>query len=121
MALPAPQRTTFDPSEHVFVASSQERVRFVPNFTMDAFRTLDGLSVGPFRPARAVEVPLWVALACKRRRKGRIVCPDWLAVDKLAELCKRETTRAEFSELPFRWLEVSKLLLEVCVLVALCC
>lgn len=114
MALPVYQRHNFDPSEHVFLAGLQVRIMFVPNFAMDQFRTLDGLTVGPFVPARMVEVPLWVAVSCKKRRKGKVVCPDWMAVDKLTELWKKETTRPEFSEVPFRWLEISKALLEVC-------
>jgi hypothetical protein len=35
--------------------------------------------VGPFRPSIPVEVPLWLALVLKRRRKCKIVAPDWLA------------------------------------------
>ena len=114
MALPVYQRLNFDPSEHVFLSSIQTRLLFLPNFSMSQFRTLDGLTVGPFVPARTVEVPLWVAISCKRRRKGKIVPPEWLSVEKLGELVRKETTRAEFSEVPFRWLEISKALLEVC-------
>lgn len=38
---------------------------------------------GPFQPNRAVEVPVWMALALHRRKKARILPPAWMDADAL--------------------------------------
>ncbi|RYF51371.1 MAG: hypothetical protein EOO38_03395 [Cytophagaceae bacterium] len=94
---------------------------------------------GPFQPPSACSVPIWLALSLKRKRKCRIVCPDWLVVgesasptpmiqsssvgpsiywlteiEKLQALLKDEKENAEgFEPLPRRFLETSKILLDM--------
>jgi hypothetical protein len=38
---------------------------------------------GPFTPNMPVDVPLWLALALQRRRKCRILPPEWMNADVL--------------------------------------
>ncbi len=38
---------------------------------------------GPFTPNMPVSVPLWLALALQRRKKCRILPPDWMNPDTL--------------------------------------
>jgi len=97
------------------------------------------LTYGPFIPPQKASVPLWLAVHLKKKRRCRIVAPSWLRVGaspslplallvsarsrltrrphagELEEVLREEQTRAEFSDLPRDYLEVSKVLLEVCV------
>ena len=42
--------------------------------------------VGPFNASLPTEVPLWVAIFLKQRRKCRIQPPDWMDVGKIYSL-----------------------------------
>lgn len=71
-----------------------------------------------------------MALNLKMKKKCRIVAPEWLNVglcparthapmvvaerwtEYLQERLNRETSEAEFSQLPFRFAEISKVLLD---------
>lgn len=72
---------------------------------------------------------MWLAVHLKRRRKCRIIIPDWLSVRtylptlpgssvadgpaaSLEEIYRHETTSPDFSEMAANYLEVSKVLLE---------
>ena len=39
--------------------------------------------IGPFNASLPTEVPLWVAIFLKQRRKCRIQPPDWMDVGKI--------------------------------------
>lgn len=58
-------------------------------------------------------VPLWVALILKSQDKCSIVPPKWLTVAYLKERHEDEIRKPlQFSDLPWNWLELSKILLE---------
>ncbi|KAL6524724.1 hypothetical protein OROHE_016006 [Orobanche hederae] len=67
---------------------------------------------GPFRPQIATEVPLWLAVALKRRGKCTVRAPDWMAVDKLAQVLEAERDSEKFQPLPFHYVEISRLLFD---------
>lgn len=113
MALPPFQRASFEPSEQVFLTIQTESIFFIPSFNMPKFRSLSGTSIGPFLPLRPIQIPLWVALQSKKKRRGKIICPEWMSSDSLRSTYEREVGEQAFSELPFRWLEISKLLIDV--------
>ncbi|KAG0138990.1 hypothetical protein CROQUDRAFT_667073 [Cronartium quercuum f. sp. fusiforme G11] len=113
MALPPFQRFSFEPSEQVFLTIQSDKIHFIPNFTMSRFRSLDGTFIGPFTPLKPIELPLWCAIQCKKKRKGKIVCPEWIKVESLEDSYKREISDPAFSDLPFHWLELSKLLIDI--------
>lgn len=54
-----------------------------------------------------------MATNLKLKKKCHIVPPEWLSVDFLQEQLTRETSRPEFSRLPFRFAEIAKVILDV--------
>ncbi|WWC66362.1 DNA replication complex GINS protein PSF2 [Kwoniella pini CBS 10737] len=112
MALPKHLQNGLTPDELTFLAE-EETIDIVPLFSMTRVRLLSGI-YGPFQPPSAAKVPLWLALSLKRKRKCRIVPPDWLGIDRLQNLLKEERENAEaFCSLPRRFIEISKVLLDV--------
>lgn len=47
---------------------------------------------GPFQPPSKATVPLWLALSLKRKRKCRIVGPEWLTVGEHSTLASFKPT-----------------------------
>jgi len=54
-----------------------------------------------------------MATNLKLKKKCRIIPPAWLNVDFLQDRLNEETTQPTFSEMPFRFAEVAKVLLDV--------
>ncbi|KAH8933395.1 hypothetical protein BDL97_18G028700 [Sphagnum fallax] len=84
----------------------------VCGYGMQPFFTSEG-DFGPFYPQIPVKVPLWLGIAMKKRSKCRIQPPDWMSVERLAQVLddEREAPR-EFQPLPFHYVEISRLLLD---------
>nr|AAD38294.1 unknown protein [Oryza sativa Japonica Group] len=106
-----PHLSIFSPSEVEFVAED-EIVEIVPNIRMEALNMICG-DFGPFFPQIASKVPLWLAVALKKRGKCTIRTPDWMTVDRLTQVldAERESPK-EFQPLPFHYIEISKLLFD---------
>ena len=86
---------------------------------------------GPFRPPNKTSVPLWIAINLKQKRKCHILAPSWFTIgacfapsdlllkstlllpEHLQECLTLETSNPAFTELPFRYMEISKVLLDV--------
>ncbi|PCH40874.1 Psf2-domain-containing protein [Wolfiporia cocos MD-104 SS10] len=111
MALPPSLRTTATPAELELIASEQ-LVEIVPLVAMERTAFISG-AYGPLRPPTKCKMPIWMATNLKLKKKCHIVPPDWLNVEYLQERLARETSEPEFSELPFRFAEVAKVLLDV--------
>ncbi|KAK8865891.1 DNA replication complex GINS protein PSF2 [Kwoniella newhampshirensis] len=112
MALPKTLQPGLTPDELTFLAE-EETIDIVPLFSMTRVRLLGGI-YGPFQPPSASRVPLWLALSLKRKRKCRIVPPEWLSVERLTGILKDEKENAEgFERLSTRFIETSKVLLDV--------
>eukprot|EP00267_Zea_mays_P051777 XP_020404770.1 DNA replication complex GINS protein PSF2 [Zea mays] len=62
---------------------------------------------GPFFPQIPTKVPLWLAVALKKRSKCTIRTPDWMTVLE----AEGESPR-EFQPLPFHYIEISKVLFD---------
>ncbi|KAJ3688253.1 hypothetical protein LUZ61_017417 [Rhynchospora tenuis] len=101
----------FSAAEVEFIAED-EMIEIVPNIRMDALNLLCG-DFGPFLPQIPCKVPLWLAVALKKRGKCSIRTPDWMSVEKLTQVleAERESPR-EFQPLPFHYVEISRLLLD---------
>ncbi|TIB93979.1 DNA replication complex GINS protein psf2 [Wallemia mellicola] len=112
MSLPAEKKQSLTPSELSFIATSETVIEIVPNFSMGQIRLLSGIW-GPFRPPSKSRVPLWLALDLKRRKRCSIVAPEWLTVDSLQERLKEETSNGQYADMPFRYLETAKAIIEV--------
>ncbi|KAJ3544693.1 hypothetical protein NMY22_g2689 [Coprinellus aureogranulatus] len=90
---------------------------------------------GPLRPPSKAKIPLWMAINLKLKKKCHIVPPEWLTVgvfqtslpyasfsltvrngkkEHLQDRLAQEVAKPDaFSELPFRFTEISKVLLDV--------
>ncbi|KAH9833731.1 Psf2-domain-containing protein [Rhodofomes roseus] len=111
MALPPPLRTSVTPAELELIACEQ-LVDIIPLVAMERTAFISG-AYGPLRPPAKCKVPIWMATNLKLKKKCHIVPPDWLNVDFLQDRLTRETSQPEFSELPFRFAEVAKVILDV--------
>lgn len=92
--------------------ASQQLITVLPSISMDKTVFISG-TYGPLVPMRRCQLPLWMAINLKRKRKCRIIPPDWLTIESLQSHLTNETTQPEFSDLPFRFAEISKVLLDV--------
>ncbi|KAH9948401.1 Psf2-domain-containing protein [Amylocystis lapponica] len=111
MALPASLRTSVTPAELELIASEQ-LVEIIPLVAMERTAFISG-AYGPLRPPTKCKVPIWMATNLKLKKKCHIVPPDWLNVDFLQERLIHETSQPGFSEMPFRFTEIAKVLLDV--------
>uniref|UniRef100_A0A0A0KVY8 DNA replication complex GINS protein PSF2 N-terminal domain-containing protein n=1 Tax=Cucumis sativus TaxID=3659 RepID=A0A0A0KVY8_CUCSA len=79
-----PHLNLFSAEEVEFVAED-EMVEIIPNMRMDSLHLICG-DYGPFYPQIATEVPLWLAIALKKRGKCAIRTPEWMSVGKFCLL-----------------------------------
>ncbi|KAF7825004.1 DNA replication complex GINS protein PSF2 [Senna tora] len=106
-----PHLSLFSADELEFIAED-EMVEIVPNLKMDALNLISG-DFGPFVPQITTQVPLWLAVALKKRGKCSIRPPEWISVDKLTQVLEAERESQEMSEkLPFHYVEISRLLFD---------
>lgn len=99
-----------DAAEVEFLAEKLP-ITIVPNFAQDKLYLISG-DVGPFNPGIPVEVPLWLGLNLRQRSKCRIVIPDWLDEEKLAEKKEEEAQSKVFTQMPCEhYMIVAQLLL----------
>ncbi|KAH7916292.1 hypothetical protein BJ138DRAFT_1140013 [Hygrophoropsis aurantiaca] len=111
MALPQSLRSSVTPLELELIASEQ-LVEIVPLISMEKTAFISG-AYGPLRPPNKSRIPLWMATNLKQKKKCQIVPPDWLSVDFLQDRLNQETSQQEFSNLPFRFTEIAKVILDV--------
>jgi GINS complex subunit 2 len=104
-------RSSFKPEELSFIAE-EEHVHIIPNFTEPVpLATLTG-DFGPFLAGNSVSVPLWIALRLKEDQKCSIVPPEWMDLAKLkSHRAKEKSNQNEFMDIPFYYIEISRLLL----------
>ncbi|KAK4759983.1 hypothetical protein SAY87_023114 [Trapa incisa] len=106
-----PRFSIFSPEEIEFIAED-ELIQIVPNLRMDQLNLIYG-DYGPFLPQIATEVPLWLAVALKKRGKCAIRPPGWMSVEKLKQVLEAERdSDKEFQGLPFHYVEISRLLFD---------
>ncbi|CAL1701318.1 unnamed protein product [Somion occarium] len=111
MALPPSLRLSVTPPELELIACEQ-LIEIIPLVAMERTAFISG-AFGPLRPPAKCKVPIWMATNLKLKKKCHIVPPDWLNVDFLQDRLTHETSQPEFSQLPFRFAEVAKVLLDV--------
>ncbi|KAL7746732.1 DNA replication protein psf2 [Sorochytrium milnesiophthora] len=98
MAFPRKLQLSFTPEELEFVAENQLVV------VEPTSRALT--------PLRKQRVPLWLAIALRKRALVKVVAPRWMTLESLQEMLKEEHAQPGFSELPLHYMEIAKLLLE---------
>lgn len=103
--------STFSAAELEFLAED-ELIEIVPNLRMKPLSLICG-DFGPFMPQIATQVPIWLAVALKRRGKCTIRPPEWMSVEKLTQVLEAERDSAgSFEALPFHYVEISRLLFD---------
>lgn len=105
-----PHVSLFSAAEVEFIAED-ELVEIVPNMRMDALNFICG-DFGPFIPQMAIQVPLWLAVALKRRGKCTIRPPQWMSVENLTKVLEEEREQRTFQALSFHYVEISQLLFD---------
>ncbi|KAJ9105562.1 hypothetical protein QFC19_003544 [Naganishia cerealis] len=105
--------TMLTPQELTFI-TEQQQIEIVPSFSMTKIRLVSGV-YGPFEPPRRATVPLWLALSLKRKKKCRIIPPDWLSPDILTAMVQEEMNEknALWPDIPRHLFETAKVLLDV--------
>ncbi|EFJ35524.1 hypothetical protein SELMODRAFT_80420 [Selaginella moellendorffii] len=108
---PAPSRFNLAALQVEFLAED-ETIGIIPSLRMDPLHLISG-DFGPFRPQISAIVPLWLAIALKKRGKCRIQAPEWMTVERLTEVLEEERQQPqEFRPLPFHYIEISRLLFD---------
>ncbi|XP_047328144.1 DNA replication complex GINS protein PSF2 [Impatiens glandulifera] len=106
-----PLCSEFSAAELEFLAED-EMIEIVPNMKMGTLNFICG-DLGPFHPQLAAKVPLWLAVALKKRGKCTIQPPEWMSVDKLTQVLEAERDdKAVCQPLPFHYVEISRLLFD---------
>ncbi|KDP44955.1 hypothetical protein JCGZ_01455 [Jatropha curcas] len=100
----------FSPEEVEFIAED-ELVEIVPNLRMDSLNFICG-DYGPFYPQIATQVPLWLAVALKKRGKCTIRPPQWMSIENLTQVLEGERDSHAFQPIPFHYVEISRLLFD---------
>ncbi|TEB35723.1 Psf2-domain-containing protein [Coprinellus micaceus] len=112
MALPVHLRDSVTPQELEMIAC-QQLIEIVPLIAMEKTAFISG-AYGPLRPPSKAKLPLWMAVNLKLKKKCHIIAPDWLNVEHLQDRLAQEVAKPDaFSDLPFRFSEISKVLLDV--------
>lgn len=110
--MPVPLRDSVTPHELEMIAS-QQLIEIVPLIAMERTAFISG-AYGPLRPPSKAKIPLWMAVNLKLKKKCHIIPPQWLSVEHLQDRLAQEVANPDaFSDLPFRFTEISKVLLDV--------
>ncbi|WZY83688.1 hypothetical protein YC2023_030072 [Brassica napus] len=113
-----PHVSLFSPEEVEFMAED-ELVEIVPNMNMEPLNFIAG-DFGRFIPQIPIQVPLWLAVALKRRGKCTFRPPGWLSVDNLTQVLEAEREpQSKFQALPFSYVEIARLLFDQYVILRL--
>ncbi|KXS14897.1 DNA replication complex GINS protein PSF2, partial [Gonapodya prolifera JEL478] len=112
MALPKSYRQHLSPAELDFLACC-EFVSITPLERVDQVKLISA-SYGPFRPPVKADIPLWLALSLRKRRKAQINPPKWMDPENLQKKFEEEVANDQFSLLPFHTFGVAKALLDNC-------
>ncbi|RZC77033.1 hypothetical protein C5167_001194 [Papaver somniferum] len=106
-----PHLSIFSAAEVEFLAED-ELVEIIPNMSMDSLNFICG-DFGPFYPHIPTEVPIWLAMALKKRGKCAIRPPSWMSLENLTQVLELERdSPREFQPLPFHYVEISRLLFD---------
>ncbi|KAL6051981.1 DNA replication complex GINS protein PSF2 [Balamuthia mandrillaris] len=86
--------------------SENELITVIPRFSLDTLQLISG-DFGPFMASVPAKVPLWLALALKKRQMCTIVAPEWLSVAHLEKVLKQERDELRFQAMPFHYMEIA--------------
>eukprot|EP01029_Cantina_marsupialis_P017241 TRINITY_DN3866_c0_g1_i2.p1 TRINITY_DN3866_c0_g1~~TRINITY_DN3866_c0_g1_i2.p1 ORF type:complete len:216 (-),score=24.10 TRINITY_DN3866_c0_g1_i2:89-679(-) len=93
--------------ETVDFLAQDEEVEINPKLTMGTISMIGRKTYGPFTPQNLIFVPLWLALSLKTKGLCEICTPEWMKIDHLKDLLKREHEEPELQAMPFHYEEIS--------------
>jgi GINS complex subunit 2 len=96
-------------AEHNEFLAEDVPITIVPNFEHSVLHFIAG-DFGPFDPLTPVEVPLWLAIALKKRHKCQIEQPDWMDQEYLGRKLESEKEEGTLVEMPYHYMETASLL-----------
>lgn len=96
-------------SEMEFYAENR-LITINPNFSGEEMQLISG-TFGPFRPAVAIEVPLWLAIYLKKQQKCTIIPPPWMDMEVLRGKVEEERKSTTFTEIEYHYMEIAQLLI----------
>jgi GINS complex subunit 2 len=96
-------------SEMEFYAENR-LITIKPNFSGEEMQLISG-TFGPFRPAVAIEVPIWLAIHLKKQQKCTIIPPPWMDMEVLRAKVEEERKTSEFTEIEYHYMEIAQLLI----------
>ena len=92
--------------------TEEEKLTIEPLFTFQAVELME-LKVGPFRAQKPIEVPLWLAIFLKERKKCKINIPLIYSKDNLQKKIDEEKSKKkELTFLPSIFFELYHILAE---------
>ena len=92
-----------------------EMIDILPSFELkenDGILNCISGDYGPFSPTFTTSVPLWLAIALKKMKKARVIQPNWMSVEYLADKFEKEQETNVFQDMPYHYMEISALLLQ---------
>ena len=101
-------RDTNTISELEFLAETS-LIEINPNFKKDEYKLSCG-TFGPFKPNKAVNVPLWLAIQFKKKNKCKIIPPIWMDVDFLTNKLECEKSSSSLGDLTYYFYEICQIL-----------
>jgi GINS complex subunit 2 len=96
-------------AENEFLAE-ETIVSISPHFNHPQFRLISGI-FGPMTPSIPCQVPLWFAITLRKKGKCSIITPNWMTILFLEQAVSNEKIMKTLSDLPFHYIEISKLIL----------
>ena len=100
---------TITPTDNEFFAE-ETIVTIIPSFTEEKIK-LTFKSYGPFTAKKPMEVPLWLAIYLKNRKKCQISIPIYYTEEFLEEkVTKEKQDPSRFQVLPFQFFEIFQVL-----------
>lgn len=83
-------------------------MEIVPNFRGNQLTFIQG-TFGPFKPAKPVHVPIWLAVYLKQRKRCEIQTPLWLDVEFLKKVRAEDKAngKAFSNALPYYYAEIA--------------
>jgi GINS complex subunit 2 len=95
-------------SELEFLAETS-LIEINPNFRKEVYKLTSG-SYGPFKPNKAVNVPIWLAIQFKKKNRCKIIPPIWMDVELLIDKLEFEKKSNSLGDLPFYFYEICQIL-----------
>lgn len=84
-------------------------IEIIPNFKKAELKLLCG-TYGPFKPSKAVQVPLWLGMQFKKSKKCQILPPIWMDMGFLTSRVQEEKITEALQELPYYFFEICQIL-----------